>query len=1097
MMEQTALKTLKLQIQHDIAEKAQAFYVDFCRLLEFMLKHLGEQYHFMWNTASLSEMAEYICSDVSLSEEERRSIKQCIAERNRYIHSPGEIRQADRTLMRRSCSAYNGLIAAIILKYPYFPCVFRLDESIFDLDFVAADRTELPDRSTADDVLREHTIADIEKELEQLRALGNQNSDRYKDLQFFLYENYKKQLPVRALSVQESLIKIDRKEADVFSCSIGINDADHGFDICGIKPAAVCKAPERFLYSVIHAILCKGRCAVPSRFLREKLAASEVQYNWKYILRYEFMILALLRHNHFIDVLKVNPVDGTQEELQLAFEDITHYLQMLARLQKRDIKVPVLKISAQATRVSVKNSEGIIYTKDKTEPSDEKNGLWLERATGYHICSDDTEILDELAYDLFGLRLKEDQRIAICGMLNRHKNTMCLMPTGYGKSLIFYFVAFLRPGTTVVVVPTASLLKDQIRNLKEKHGISNVGTYSVDNDFIKFHFPEKLIYVQADTFLNKSFLQCLGSEANEGAIGGIVLDEVHSLSSWSHEFRPDYIMLAKYLSVYVSNVPLFTFTATASVKVLFDLKKRLCIEDENTFETKSLKRDNIQVDVIESRSLTQNYSLCADALSALVRQAVSVGILEEVRSLIFVKNSIDATRLWDKLDVRTRGSCESPFMNADRDTYSDFVSGNTNFLIVGHDMGVGINLPNVRNCFHVGYPLSINQFIQEAGRTARESGESGKAYVYVQGYENLLEWEKEILDIGLTIDETLALVQSMRKQDSDIVRLFEAILGYLNGAASTFEKINSLCDKICEGPTVNKLWFYPVCNEQDKKTVQFYLILLSQIGILREWFYEGASILKRGISDGARRDRTSSARDITSFSIVRYSEISLPAVKERCIVSMRELGETNAEDFFRIKSAKDITDIILQYVEWYYNTYLLNQREQVINLIQAIDENDLTDYFEINVENLKEVKAEIEAYTIDDLLKNQDTWYDKKKIVAVKRLCEVSSNAKYDLFLLWNAGIKQRGDFAGRWRRVVTALGEGFIQENYQMFSALYEQCTLENRKIIIDTFLTEIDRKRILCEFYGSVGQDENFYILLASEINCILEENHGKDGN
>ena len=175
MMEQTALKTLKLQIQHDIAEKAQAFYVDFCRLLEFMLKHLGKQYHFMWNTASLSEMAEYICLDVSLSEEERRSIKQCIAERNRYIHSPGGIRQADRTLMRRSCSAYNGLIAAIILKYPYFPCVFCLDESIFDLDFVAADRTELPDRSTADDVLREHTIADIEKELDQLRALGYHN----------------------------------------------------------------------------------------------------------------------------------------------------------------------------------------------------------------------------------------------------------------------------------------------------------------------------------------------------------------------------------------------------------------------------------------------------------------------------------------------------------------------------------------------------------------------------------------------------------------------------------------------------------------------------------------------------------------------------------------------------------------------------------------------------------------------------------------------------------------------------------------------------------------------------------------------------------
>ena len=115
----------------------------------------------------------------------------------------------------------------------------------------------------------------------------------------------------------------------------------------------------------------------------------------------------------------------------------------------------------------------------------------------------------------------------------------------------------------------------------------------------------------------------------------------------------------------------------------------------------------------------------------------------------------------------------------------------------------------------------------------------------------------------------------------------------------------------------------------------------------------------------------------------------------------------------------------------------------------------------------------------------------------MKKLCEISQNVKYDLFLLWSAGIKERGDFAGRWQRATAKLGSGFIKEKYRLFARLYENCSASNRKIIINTLLPIAGARSLLSEFYTDLEKDEIFYSILISEINSILEASYGKGRN
>ena len=131
--------------------------------------------------------------------------------------------------------------------------------------------------------------------------------------------------------------------------------------------------------------------------------------------------------------------------------------------------------------------------------------------------------------------------------------------------------------------------------------------------------------------------------------------------------------------------------------------------------------------------------------------------------------------------------------------------------------------------------------------------------------------------------------------------------------------------------------------------------------------------------------------------------------------------------------------------------------------------------------------------SLSELFTKKEEYFDKKKIVAAKRLCEVSQNVKYDIVLLWSSGLKEHGDFSGRWRRVVSALGEDYIKINHKHLVGLYNNCSVVNRRIIFEQLITDVDKWLLLTEFFDNAEKDENFYLLLAAELNNKLEGING----
>ena len=103
---------------------------------------------------------------------------------------------------------------------------------------------------------------------------------------------------------------------------------------------------------------------------------------------------------------------------------------------------------------------------------------------------------------------KEGQFIALKNMLGTNGHSICIMPTGSGKSLIFYFASLLQPLPMFILAPTEILIDDQIRNLKKFHHIYNVShlKLTTDNDFSKFEMRNSLMYLTPTTFQNRHLL---------------------------------------------------------------------------------------------------------------------------------------------------------------------------------------------------------------------------------------------------------------------------------------------------------------------------------------------------------------------------------------------------------------------------------------------------------------------------------------------------------------------------------------------------------------------------------------------------------------
>src|SRR6185436_1083549 len=297
------------------------------------------------------------------------------------------------------------------------------------------------------------------------------------------------------------------------------------------------------------------------------------------------------------------------------------------------------------------------------------------------------------------------------------RDLLAVMPTGSGKSLGFQLPAVLLPGTTLVVSPLISLIKDQVDELNRR-GIRSGALHSMLSSDGRYNVLSaaragrlRLLYVAPERFASDQFLRLL----DELPIARFVVDEAHCISEWGHDFRPDYRRLADAAARCQASdragrrPPIAAFTATATPEVRDDIVALLGLEQPQVLVA-GFDRPNIYLRVERVDDEEE-------------KNALLPGLVRGRRALVYAatrKSAEVAAALLKASDV-TAAAYHAGLDDRERTRVQDaFAAGSLPVVCATNAFGMGIDRPDVDAVVHYAIPGSVEAYYQEIGRAGRD-----------------------------------------------------------------------------------------------------------------------------------------------------------------------------------------------------------------------------------------------------------------------------------------------------------------------------------------------------------------------------------------
>ena len=223
--------------------------------------------------------------------------------------------------------------------------------------------------------------------------------------------------------------------------------------------------------------------------------------------------------------------------------------------------------------------------------------------------------LHKILYQMYGYNSFKKGQIYIIEKIFEQDNTLGLLPTGGGKSLCFQLPSILKMGFCVVVCPIKALMNDHVDEL-EQYGFKNRSVFinneqSPEERELIYQRIEReevhFIFVSPERFQNAQFRNVIKNLDNKNLISYLVIDEVHCLSEWGHDFRTSYLALANTIvSILKLNVPIISLTATASPNVLNNIIIELNIKKKNVVYRMHLSRPELSYEVQKTKNKNEN-----------------------------------------------------------------------------------------------------------------------------------------------------------------------------------------------------------------------------------------------------------------------------------------------------------------------------------------------------------------------------------------------------------------------------------------------------------------------------------------------------------
>ena len=318
--------------------------------------------------------------------------------------------------------------------------------------------------------------------------------------------------------------------------------------------------------------------------------------------------------------------------------------------------------------------------------------------------------INQTLLDIFGYHSFRDVQENIIKSILNKQNTFVIMPTGSGKSLCYQLPAIALDEMAIVVSPLLSIMKDQINQLQTL-GIyaDTLNSTLLKKELIKvkkdiLNGSIKLLYISPESLIKEEYTELLKKKT----ISFAAIDEAHCVSTWGHDFRPEYSRLKDILRA-IGDFPIMALTATATVKVQRDIQENLGMTDANVFKL-SFNRKNLYYEIRSKKNSKKQI------IRFIKNNPNKPGIIycqsrkrvEDIAQFLKI-NGIKAAAYHAGLDIYSRAKNQDAFLYDEVD-----------IIVATIAFGMGVHKSNIRFIIHYDIPKSLENYYQETGRAGRD-----------------------------------------------------------------------------------------------------------------------------------------------------------------------------------------------------------------------------------------------------------------------------------------------------------------------------------------------------------------------------------------
>ena len=761
------------------------------------------------------------------------------------------------------------------------------------------------------------------------------------------------------------------------------------------------------------------------RIIQQQTNSKETKKRLLYenILRYEFLILELIArgqlHINQKNWLFQVPENG-QRFVLLACKDLFLYYKNLYQLKGMSVEMPNVTFTDEPGSIKLQNflfsrpdERKVSCPTVLTSAWDGKDYFKVScgKPVDYEIpwpipdTGDRGTALKFFLNELFGYTEFKNGQWQIISNILLLRRTIGILPTGGGKSLCYQLAAMLQPGITMVICPINSLQIDQKRNLDEAGIVHTDYIASVQDTTTKAGILNKLengreqfVWISPERFQSRAFRRSISKISKEQTISYNVIDEVHCLSEWGHDFRTSYLTLISSLEKTCPNTTIIGLTATASQAVLEDLKAEFGIDGSSIRSLPSLERSNLTFRVLKTTEQGKNENL--DHILRHHDYGKSNSIPETGLVFTLTRDQSDnpASRAKNKLK-RTLSTAFPENAEQIGRFHSDapdkvevqdkFLGGELRLLSTTKAFGMGVNKRDLRFTVHYSLPWSTESFYQEAGRAGRDDEPAECTILFAPDQFGQQDAINKVFD-QTTSSEDIKQLVDQNKLKGDLSTIFYLWGGNNKGVYTDVKMIGMLMNRINETPpqldSDNNRYYCTVFsdfrdNEDEKlphprrltkERLELALYRLKLLGVVDDWLIDWST---KPTSFDVYLDEKKSTSYVRQ-SLIRYFQKRLEPKNPAEFID-QQLTNMTPLDFPELEIEKgSFVEYILRYaqilIQWTYDHIAYSRRQATYRIYDFC--RNYTDPISFRESIDRFLRITEQSITLDGIIHNQDNY---------------------------------------------------------------------------------------------------------------------------